>query len=110
MGPMTGRGMGYCNPAGARAGWFGRGLGRGWGRGRGRGFGLGRGYGRGFGWGGWGPAYYDAPYAGAPAGWGSYAPPMSREEEVDFLQNQAQAIKDELESIEARINDLQQEG
>lgn len=48
MGPMTGRGMGYCNPAN-RAGMpvgygYGRGFGRGMGRGFGRGFGMGRGF------------------------------------------------------------------
>ncbi len=64
-GPMTGRGMGYCNPAGTRGqgrGWFGRGWGTGGGFGRGRsggpgrgsgtgrGGGKGRGGGRGWGW------------------------------------------------------------
>jgi hypothetical protein len=47
MGPMTGRGAGYCGGFGQpgftnpipRRRWFGFGLGRGWGRGRGRGFG-----------------------------------------------------------------------
>ncbi len=104
MGPMTGGGRGFCNPAGTSRGWFGRGGGRGFGRGQGWGFGLGRGFGRRS----WGPTYYDAPYAAAPPMGNPYAPPMSREQEVDFLQNQAQAIKEELESIEARINDLQQ--
>jgi len=33
---------------------------------------------------------------------------MSREHEIDFLQNQAHAIKDELEDIEARLSELQQ--
>ncbi len=102
MGPMTGGGRGFCNPAGAGGSLFGRGLGRGFGRGRGFGFG------RGFGWRAGGPAYYDAPYAGAPTAWNRYASPMNREQEVDFLQNQAQAIKEELENIETRINDLQQ--
>ncbi len=97
-GPMTGGGRGFCNPAGYAGpvqGWYGRGGGRGFGRGRGPG------RGRGFGW-RWAPPhnYYDAPY-GAP-------PPMSREHEIDFLQNQAQAIKDELEDIEARLGELQQ--
>ena len=92
-GPMTGGGRGFCVTAGAGRGWYGRGGGRGYGRGRG--------FGRGFGWRVWGPAYYDAPY--------SNVPPMGREQEVDFLQNQAQAIKEELENIESRISQLQQQ-
>ena len=55
-GPVTGRGMGYCNPAGARAqqgqGWVGRGGGTGGGFGRGRSGGRRRGSGRAFGMGG----------------------------------------------------------
>ncbi|MFO8010102.1 MAG: DUF5320 domain-containing protein [Dehalococcoidia bacterium] len=96
MGPMTGGGRGFCNPWGAGRGWFGRG----------RGFGRGPGFGRGRGMGWRGPAYgaaYGAPYDTA------YAPPaMSREQEMDMLQNQAQAIKEELEDIESRIKELQQ--
>ncbi len=96
MGPMTGGGRGFCNPWG----WGG---GRGW-FGRGRGFGRGPGFGRGSGM-GWRQAAYGAPYAPP------YAPPaMSREQEMDMLQNQAQAIKEELEDIEARINALQRTG
>lgn len=77
MGPMTGWGLGYCNPYYADYGpapmpnpgyWvpsYGRGFGRGPGFGRGRGFrrgfrtgfGRGRGYGRGFGWPGFYPAW-----------------------------------------------------
>jgi hypothetical protein len=55
MGPMTGRGMGYCGGVNQMAAnsasypsmpyYWGRGLRRGFGRG------LGRGFGRGFGWG-----------------------------------------------------------
>lgn len=122
MGPMTGRGMGYC--AGrvspgfppARTAWFGRGRGRGFGRGMGRGWGMGfgRGFGRGWGpgWGrgmGWRAGWWDAPphwgglaYAAEP-----YGPPMSREEEVDFLKDEANAVKSQLEEIEARIRDLE---
>jgi len=33
---------------------------------------------------------------------------MNRDQEIDFLQNQAQAIKEELEDIEARISNIQQ--
>lgn len=94
-GPMTGGGRGYCNPTGSD---------RGFRRGGGRGFGMGRRFGRGY----CGPAYYGAPYADSPWAGNPYNSPMSREQEVDFLQNQAQAIKEELEEIEARIGQLQQ--
>jgi len=54
LGPMTGRGLGYC--AGFNTPGFVKGPGFGWGRGWGRGFGWGRGWrwfrGRGRGWGG----------------------------------------------------------
>ena len=36
-----------------------------------------------------------------------YAPQMSREQEVDFLKEEANAVKAQLEEIEARINDLE---
>jgi len=65
MGPMTGRGAGYCtgvnnpgfaNPVPGR-GFFGFGYGAGFGRGRGMGMGMGGGRGRGRGW------RWAAPYA-----------------------------------------------
>ncbi len=66
LGPMTGRGLGLCNPYGPfgrgrwwRGRWFG--FGRGWGRGWRRGFG--RGWGRGFGW-RW--RWFAPPYAPYP--------------------------------------------
>lgn len=70
LGPMTGRGAGYCagfgmpgfyNPVpGGGYGGYGFGPGRGWGRGMGRGRGRGSGRGRGLGLGrGWG---WRAPY------------------------------------------------
>ena len=63
LGPMTGRGAGYCAGYGqpgfaspmARRGWYGFGMGRGWGRGMGRGWGRGMGRGGGRGWWGRGP-------------------------------------------------------
>ena len=80
MGPMTGRGAGFCagypNPGymslyGGRYPYGGLGLGRGWGRG----FGRGRGWGRGFGYGYYNPYPHTPalpyPYPGAysPYGW-----------------------------------------
>ena len=40
-------------------------------------------------------------YAGAPS-----APQMTREQELDFLKNQTQAMRGQLEQIEARIQEL----
>ena len=35
------------------------------------------------------------------------APQMTREQELDFLKNQAQAMRGQLEQIEARVRDLE---
>jgi hypothetical protein len=85
MGPMTGRGAGYCagysvpgyvNPAGGR-GWFG--FGRGFGRGRGRGFGRG------------------------------FAVPPTAREEADILKEESELLKQQLQDIQERINMLDAE-
>ena len=114
MGPMTGGGRGFCGPYGVGMGY---GLGRGFGFGRGYGFGRGMPYG--YPYGGMpyvGPAPYG--YQGAPAGTvpgisampypgaDPYAPQMTREQELDFLSNQAEEIKRQLEQIDARIKEL----
>ena len=83
MGPMTGGGRGFCAvplPA-AWPTYSGRG------------------------------AYppYGAPYYGAgPAALGAvpFAPQMTREQELGFLKNQAQAMRGQLEQIDARIQKL----
>jgi len=97
---MTGGGRGYCAvPAGpmfmgrGRVGGFGRSLGA-YGRGRG-GPGMGR---RAFG------GYQDVGIAG-PA---YAAPPMTGEQELTGLRQQAQAIQGELEQIQRRISELDQ--
>lgn len=105
MGPMTGRGAGFCagfgtpgymNPA---PGW-GRGFGRGWGRGFGwRAWGYRRGFGNP--WYG-APMPTDTPYA---APWG--ARQVSREEELDVLRNQASALQEELDAITARVKEIE---
>ncbi len=100
-GSMTGGRRGLCASMSTGANWFGRGRGsrRGMGPdrgGRGYGFGMSRGFGRSAG----PPDYYDMPY--------SSASPMNRDQEINFLQNQAQAMKEELEDIEARISEIQQ--
>lgn len=58
----------------------------------------------------WYPGAFAAPpypvYSGA---WGApYAPPtMTQEQELDFLRDQAKAMKEELEDLEARIKELE---
>jgi len=104
-GPMTGGGFGYCNPAGmARRPYGGLAPGYGRGFGRGRGFGQGRGFGRGLGPCGWGRGYgwqgsYGPAYAGASA--------TNSEDELRMLRDEASAIKDDLDAINKRIEELE---
>ena len=56
--------------------------------------------------GAWDPGYYGGP---APYGATPYAPPMSREQELDFLKEEASAVKAQLDEIEARIKGLEGE-
>jgi hypothetical protein len=110
-GPMTGGGFGYCGTPGYRGSYgYGnapyRGLGRGgrpWGGGRGFGYGGGRRRGgRGRGFRAWGPAYGPDPaYEPAP-GYGTPAP----EDEVNYLKEQAEWLKQELKNINDRIDTL----
>jgi hypothetical protein len=96
MGPMTGRGLGYCAGYGA-PGYTQPFPGRGFGRGRGRGFGPG--FGRGFAW--RGPAYPGAaPYPTYQS--------MTSEQEKQMLQNEAQQLKQALTNIENRLADLEE--
>ena len=57
--------------------------------------------------------YFLSGAAGAPAAWPyqqpAFAPQVSKEQELDFLKNQAEAIKEQLEQTEARICDLESE-
>jgi hypothetical protein len=113
---MTGRRAGYC--AGYAVPGYahpmpGGGFGMGWGRGR-RG-----GWGRGMGWRHWyhvtglpgwvrfgyGPAWGLLPFAA----YGSYAAPSAPEQEVEFLREQAEWLKGELDGISQRIAELEQE-
>ncbi|HHE38598.1 MAG TPA: hypothetical protein ENL20_08510 [Candidatus Cloacimonetes bacterium] len=100
MGPMTGRGLGYC--AGYDSPGFTRGLprgGAGYGRGFGRGFG--RGYGRGFG-GGYrnrNRAYFNE-YGTPPA---DYYPDVS---EKTLIENDMKILKEQLKSMEKRLSEL----
>ncbi len=108
MGPMTGRGAGYC--AGYSVPGFANPIpGRGYGFGFGRGLGLGFRGGRGGGWGRWG---YPAPYPTY-----GYATPFtmpygtapSKEQEIDALQEQAKYFEETLAEIKKRVSDLSSE-
>ena len=55
------------------------------------------------------PGYPPYGYAGAPMGTDPYAPQMTREQELDFLRNQAEAMKEELDQIDGRIKELETE-
>jgi len=57
------------------------------------------------------PGYYQPRsfYSGMPPASG-YAPsssPMTREDEIDYMKDQAKAVKGQLEEIESRIRDLE---
>ena len=89
MGPMTGGGRGFCSPWGMGAAY------RGW----------------------IAPPYPRVPYA-PPGGYGAmpyqatgqwaapFAPQMTRQQELDFLRSEAEAVRENLEQIESRINEL----
>lgn len=104
MGPMTGRGAGYCAGYGA-PGYANPGprMGMGWRRGRGGGWG-----------GGWrwrdvygAPATPGAPGYGYAPAWGA---PPSPEQEVEFLRAQAEWLREQLDAITNRIEEIEQEG
>ena len=48
-------------------------------------------------------------YAGAPSasGYAPFAPQMTKEQELGSLQEQAEAIKEQLDQIEGRMRDLE---
>jgi len=92
MGPMTGRGAGYCggygrpgftNPAFGPAGGYGY-----------------PGYGAFYGYSGVNP--YTPAIPGAPP-----ASEMDREQELSYLKNQAQIARSQLEQIESRMRELE---
>lgn len=93
MGPMTGRGAGFCAgssvPGYANAVCGGRRLG-----GFGRGAGLGRGFGRGF-----------AGVAAGMFGGTAFATP-SPEQELSGLKSQAEYLEGALNDIKSRIKEL----
>ena len=105
LGPMTGRAAGYCAgyavPGFANP-WVGRGF---WGRGGGRGFG--KGFGRRFGYAA--PFVSGYPIYGAPVDYpGVPFPPAaaSAEAEMNGLKAQAEYMKQSLDQITRRIEEL----
>ena len=116
MGPMTGRGAGYC--AGYQAPGFANPV-----AGRGIGYGFGRGGGRGrrnmfytAGVPGWQrfdagyPAHGGAtPNSGVAPHNGPYGPATTREQELDALKSQADYFERALEEIKKRITHLEVE-
>jgi len=103
MGPMTGRGLGYCtgnttpgfaNSSYGRGGWFGRGLGLGWRRG---GYGYRAAY----------PAY-PAPYA--PWAYGNNYPPVPGQTtgpDLAALQSQAEQLQTILTNVQKQIEEME---
>ena len=75
------------------------------------------GYGRGFGFRGASPAwpYVGRGRGGLPRCWypgimgGTAKPNIGREQELDMLKNQAQAMREQLEQLEARMKQLDNE-
>lgn len=111
MGPMTGRGAGYCagypapgfmNPVPGRGVW-------GWGRGGGRGH---RHWFYATGLTGWQRAAWGYPAFGAPYGVpyaAPHAPSMTSEQEVEVLKGQAEYLEDTLDGIRKRLDELEAE-
>jgi hypothetical protein len=80
MGPMTGGGRGFCSPWGAGA----------------RNYAFPR----------WAPYTYPRYRA---YGFNPFVPRMSREQELEFLKGQAEALRDELKQLETEIGKLSAE-
>jgi hypothetical protein len=119
MGPMTGRGTGYC--AGYDVPAYGnpmpgRGFGMGWGRGGGRGRGrrwrhwyYGRTINvRATGVPGWARFGYAPAWGALAAPYDPYAAPPTPEQETEFLKSQAEWLREQLDAITRRIEELEQ--
>jgi len=109
QGPMTGRAAGFCTGA-PMPGYMNPGPGRGF-RGGGRGWGA---RGRGRGWRNWYYATGVPGWARGGMGWGTpvpyygapFAPSVTREQELELLQEQANYFNETLEDIKDRIDEL----
>lgn len=104
MGPMTGRGAGYCAgftaPGYANSDGFAGGCSKGFGRG------FGRGYGRGF----RGMFYATGMSGWARNGYGANTRVNKAEfDEKAFLSNQAEFLENQLQQIKERMSDLNKE-
>ena len=112
MGPMTGRGAGFCTGNNA-PGYMNPGPGMGMRRGGGRGMGMGGGGARG-GWGNrnWfratGLTGWMRAGMGAPWGMGGVAEPTP-EQEVEMLRAQASELESALGQINQRLDEIQGE-
>ncbi|MGW8257130.1 MAG: DUF5320 domain-containing protein [Thermoguttaceae bacterium] len=107
LGPMTGRGAGFCAGSGV-PGFVGRGLGLGFGRGKG-----GRGGGRGWrnmffatGLTGWQRAAMGWPALGGGGRNAPTAPVMTKEQEVEILKRQAEFLGNQIEAVKKRMEEL----
>jgi len=103
FGPRTGRGLGYCSGY-STPGYItdnGMGLGRGYGGGRGGGRGYGRGQGYGRGWNAYPPVNY-APNYIAPGPYDEEAYTKNLENQVKYLEDSLNAVKEQLESQKAK--------
>lgn len=106
QGPMTGRGMGWCAGANAPGDARRGGPGFGMGRGRGRGFQGGSGGGRH----GWRHCFQATGVPGwmrSGAGQAPIQAPATKAE-MQSLQSQAEMLREQLEHIEHRLNELSQ--
>jgi len=108
MGPMTGRGAGYCAGFGM-PGYANPGLGQGFGMSFGGRRGVwGRGFGGGRGWRHW---FYATGLPGR-ARFGGYAAPYLRPDpkmEKQALKNQADALQSELDLVKKRLSEIESE-
>lgn len=95
LGPMTGRGLGYCSGHG-QPGYMTPGFG--WGRGRGRGLGWGRGWGY--------PADFPLPSRYPVRPLTSFEEKEMLKEEKEVLSNELKALKEEMNAIEERIKEI----
>ena len=109
MGPMTGRGAGYCGGYGA-PGYANPIPGRGYGfSGGGRGRGHRHWYyatGQPF-WARQGAYAPPMPYAAPQYGAAPYAPTMTPEQELTYLKDQAEYLATSLDEIQQRISELE---
>lgn len=98
QGSMTGRGAGFCSGF-SMPGFSGRGMNKGIGRGIRQGFG--RGSAQGFGRGQMSGMPYNSAYQ-------NFAQPttMNREQETEYLKNQAKYMETELSEIKDRVNEI----